>query len=59
MLPLGGLTPPDPSEKWKTIKAALESEDKTRRLCRIIFVASLPVMIVAFIGLMGLALTSK
>jgi hypothetical protein len=34
--------PPEPPEKWKTVRAALETQDKTRRLCVILLVSSLP-----------------
>lgn len=34
--------PPEPPEKWRTVRAALETQDKTRRLCMILLVSSLP-----------------
>jgi hypothetical protein len=34
--------PSEPPEKWKTVRAALETQDKTRRLCVILLVSSLP-----------------
>jgi hypothetical protein len=47
-LPLARLLlPPEPPEKWKTIRAALCSKEKTRRLCLILLVGSIPVIVVA------------
>ena len=34
--------PPDSPEKWRTISDALDSAAKTRRLCLILLVSSLP-----------------
>jgi hypothetical protein len=34
--------PPDPPEKWWTIRSALESPRKTARLCLILLVNGLP-----------------
>lgn len=34
--------PPDPPEKWRTVRSALETQDKTRRLCLILLVSSIP-----------------
>ena len=45
MLPLGKLVPPDPSEKWETIKSALDDDAKTRRLTKLLLVSSIPVLL--------------
>jgi hypothetical protein len=34
--------PPDPPEKWRTVQSALETTAKTRRLCLILLVSSIP-----------------
>jgi hypothetical protein len=34
--------PPDPPEKWRTVRSALETTAKTRRLCVILLVSSIP-----------------
>jgi hypothetical protein len=47
MLSLGKLMPPDPPEKWKAIKAALEDDAKTRRLTRLLVVSSIPVLLIS------------
>jgi hypothetical protein len=38
--------PPDPPEKWLTIRAALQSSGKTRRLCLIMLVSGLAIGLV-------------
>jgi hypothetical protein len=38
--------PPDTPEKWRTVRAALETQDKTRRLCLILLVSSIPFCLV-------------
>jgi hypothetical protein len=42
MLPLGRLFPPDPPEKWKALRAALEDDKKTKRLGRLLVIAYIP-----------------
>lgn len=58
MLPTLGrfLTPeaPDP-EKWKTVRAALETTSKTIRLSVILIVSSMPVLVPAGILIVLLA----
>lgn len=59
MLSLGKLQPPaDPPEKWKAVRAALEDDDKTRRLTRLLLVNSIPfvVCMVCFLVLAAVAL---
>jgi hypothetical protein len=34
--------PQDPPEKWRTVESALETPAKTRRLCMILLVSSIP-----------------
>jgi hypothetical protein len=48
--------PPDPPEKWRTVRAALETQDKTRRLCLILLVSSIPLILV-LVAVIVLALT--
>ena len=59
MLPVGKfLTPgaPDP-EKWKTVRAALETNNKTIRLSVILIVGSIPVPLV--VGALIVLLTRR
>jgi hypothetical protein len=35
--------PPDPPEKWQTVQSALETTEKTRRLCAILLLDKLAV----------------
>lgn len=46
-IPIGRLMPPEPPEKWRTIRAALDSDAKTRRLCRILLFSAIPVVLIA------------
>jgi len=46
-IPIGRLVPPEPPEKWRTIREALNSDDMTKRLCRIIRAYYIPLMIIA------------
>jgi hypothetical protein len=50
-IPIGRLMPPEPPEKWRTIRDALDSDDKTRRLCRIILFSAIPVVVLAVVVL--------
>jgi hypothetical protein len=50
LMTLGRLLPPDPPEKWKTIAAALESEEKTRRFCLILLVSSVPLALLLILA---------
>ena len=38
--------PSEPPEKWRTVQAALETKEKTRRLCLILLVSSIPLCLV-------------
>ncbi len=51
--PIGRLIPPEPPEKWRTIRDALDSEDKTRRLCRIIRAYSIPLVLIAALAVVA------
>jgi hypothetical protein len=46
-IPIGPLLRPEPPEKWRTIRHALDSDDKTKRLCRIIRAYSVPLVLIA------------
>jgi hypothetical protein len=50
LMPLGRFLPSDPPEKWRTIAAALESEDKTRRFCLILLVSSVPLALLLILA---------
>ena len=54
-IPIGGLVPPEPPEKWRTIGAALDSDLKTKRLCKIILYSAIPVVLVAGLVLLAAA----
>jgi hypothetical protein len=56
MLPFGKLqAPADPPEKWKAVRAALDDDDKTRRLTRLLLVNSMPFLVCVLV-LAGVAL---
>jgi hypothetical protein len=38
--------PSEPPEKWRTVQSALETTAKTRRLCLILLVSSIPFALV-------------
>jgi hypothetical protein len=53
---LGKLQPPvEPPEKWQAVRAALEDDDKTRRLAKLLLVNSIPFLICVLV-LAGVAL---
>jgi hypothetical protein len=55
--PLGKLVLPDPPEKWKAIEAALDSDEKTRRMRELIQVnARGPIMCLALFAFAAVVL---
>jgi hypothetical protein len=50
--------PPEPPEQWRTVQAAIQTRDKTLRLCLILLVRSFPFVLVLATVLV-LALTKQ
>jgi hypothetical protein len=62
MLSLGRLVPPDPPEKWRTVKAALDSDDKSSRLIRISGLTRFNVLLASVVvvaAVVGIILAAK
>ena len=54
---LNRIVPPEPPEKWEAIRAAIEDDDKTRRLCRIMLTNNIPVVLAAIAVLVLIVIT--